>query len=314
VYLRSNTYWFVEHSGRWVKLARDYPTALHKLAELLGQVPSRRTFGEIVERYILDVLPERSKSTQVNNKYILDRLKRVFGEMTPDDITAQHVIEYRDVRGRKAKTAANRDLEVLSTLFRHGIEWGLCKGNPARDIRHFEEKPRDRYVTDHDFAVVYEAAPEELRSAMDLALLTGQRRGDLIELKWSQVTEQGLEFKQSKTGKRLIVEWSDELRDVVERARGKHETYLLGKKLTPAGFQSTWRRAIAKVEKADPAFEPFAFHDLRAKSASDDSELSRASARLGHADQRITKRVYRRLPEKVSALSRTNIAAQKSTI
>ncbi|MFZ9767169.1 MAG: tyrosine-type recombinase/integrase [Candidatus Limnocylindrus sp.] len=263
----------------------------------------------VIDRYEREVLPQRSATTQVNTKYILERLRKVFGAMDPKDITTQHVIQFRDIRGRSGKTAANRDLEVLSTLFRHAIEWGQATTNPVRDVRHFEEKPRDLYVTDEAFRAVYLVCPDEIQIAMDLALLTGQRRADLLTLRWDQVTDDGLVFRQSKTGKKLIVEWSDDLRAVIERARGKSPDYVLGKALTPAGFQSAWRRAIEKAQKADQTFQPFAFHDLRAKSASDDAELSRASARLGHADARITRRVYRRLPERVSPL---RVASHKS--
>ena len=49
------------------------------------------------------------------------------------------------------------------------------------------------------------------------------------------------------------------------------------------------------VEKGDPPAlaERFTFHDLRAKSASDD-ELEVATERLAHDDPRTTQKVYRR--------------------
>jgi hypothetical protein len=43
--------------------------------------------------------------------------------------------------------------------------------------------------------------------------------------------------------------------------------------------------------------ERFIFHDLRAKSASDD-ELEVATEHLAHDDPRITQRVYRRKPRR----------------
>jgi len=51
------------------------------------------------------------------------------------------------------------------------------------------------------------------------------------------------------------------------------------------------------VEKGDPPAlaERFTFHDLRAKSASDD-ELEVATERLAHDDPRTTQKVYRRKP------------------
>ena len=52
------------------------------------------------------------------------------------------------------------------------------------------------------------------------------------------------------------------------------------------------------VEKGVPRFT---FHDLRAKSASDDT-LQAATERLGHTSEETTKRVYVRKPTKVKPL------------
>ena len=48
--------------------------------------------------------------------------------------------------------------------------------------------------------------------------------------------------------------------------------------------------------------ERFTEHDLRAKCASDAESLGRAQQLLGHADSKITERVYRRKPETVRPL------------
>ena len=45
-----------------------------------------------------------------------------------------------------------------------------------------------------------------------------------------------------------------------------------------------------------------AWHDLRAKSASDATTLEHARQLLSHADSRITEKVYRRKPEFINPL------------
>jgi integrase len=65
---------------------------------------------------------------------------------------------------------------------------------------------------------------------MDLATITGQREGDLLRLRCEQLIEKGIVFRIGKskrrhprhgkiveTAKQLIVEWSNELRAVVDR-------------------------------------------------------------------------------------------------
>jgi integrase len=65
----------------------------------------------------------------------------------------------------------------------------------------------------------YALANERVRIAMDLALLTGQRRGDLLTLTRAKLTDEGIVFNQSKTGAGVLVEWTDELRKITDRAK-----------------------------------------------------------------------------------------------
>ena len=59
-----------------------------------------------------------------------------------------------------------------------------------------------------------------LRCAMDLAVLTGLRPGDLLSLERSNLSQEGILVQTAKTGKGLLIEWSEELRGVVSRALG----------------------------------------------------------------------------------------------
>ena len=52
--------------------------------------------------------------------------------------------------------------------------------NPVRTLERTPKGKRTRYVTDAEYDAVYTLANERMRIAMDLALLTGQRRGDLL--------------------------------------------------------------------------------------------------------------------------------------
>src|SRR4029077_15924006 len=54
---------------------------------------------------------------------------------------------------------------------------------------------------------------------MDLAVSTGQRRGDFLTLKRSQLTDEGIVFRQPKTGAGALIEWSDDLCSIMDRAK-----------------------------------------------------------------------------------------------
>lgn len=51
-----------------------------------------------------------------------------------------------------------------------------------------------------------------------LARLTGQRHEDLLSLRREQVTDADVIFRQGKTGAGVLIEWTDELHAVIDRA------------------------------------------------------------------------------------------------
>lgn len=62
-------------------------------------------------------------------------------------------------------------------------------------------KPRRRYVTEAEYEAAYRGMPVMVQCAMDLAVLTGLRPGDLLALERDNVTDEGLEVATRKTGK-----------------------------------------------------------------------------------------------------------------
>jgi integrase len=183
-------------------------------------------------------------------------------------------------------------------------------------VQKIEEPARNRYVTDAEFNAVYRIASPMLQCAMDLATITGQREGDLLKLSRNQLQEDGIHFQIGKskrrhprhgkiieTAKTLILKWSPELRSVTDRLfkmspqlRRTLICNLQGQPFTESGFRSNWHRLIQKALQEKLISEPFTFHDLRAKSASDSLSASDATERLAHDDPRTTRKVYLRKP------------------
>jgi hypothetical protein len=122
-----------------------------------------------------------------------------------------------------------------------------------------------------------------------------------------------------ETSKTVIVEWSPELREVIDRARKLGPDIrktlicnLQGKPFTESGFRSDWNRLMntalegrkrknGVVTLAPVIKESFTFHDLRGKSASDESDFATAFERLAHDDPRTTQLIYRLKPRRARA-------------
>jgi integrase len=86
-------------------------------------------------------------------------------------------------------------------------------------------------------------------------------------------------------------------------ARGDEQTDIAA--VTRVSIDTTIMTPIActqRLLKETNIKDRFTEHDLRAKCASDAETLGRAQQLLGHADSKITERVYRRKPEVVRPL------------
>lgn len=309
-----------------IPLGPDINEAKKRWAELEFQPSPRdsRQLNAIFDRYIKEILPLKKPSTQRDNQDCLKFLRPVFGEVCIDDLVPQHFALYRD--RRSAKVRANRELSLLSHVFNTAREWGYTnRDNPARGVRKNKETPRDFYVDDTVWQAVYEFAVDELKDAMDLAYLTGQRPSDVLKVSVRDIQGDMLYVLQEKTNKklRILLKNSDgtlnQLAILVNKIRTRprkvSSTYLIA---TPAGkplnkgtlrirFDAARAFAAAEAEKSGSEemldlarrIRNFQFRDIRPKAASDIGDLAAASKLLGHTEQQITKKVYIRVGEVV---------------
>ena len=281
--------------SQWVPLGDDLNEARRRWAELEGEVISDtdKALHVIVARYKRDALPKLARRTQFDYIKHMSALQVGFGEDTPiDAIRAKDVADYLRVRGEASPYLANREIAMLSTMFNHAREWGYTEAeNPVRGVRKHREKPRDRYVTDAEFRAVYEAAGDTLRDAMDVALLTGQRPGDVLKIKRQDVREGALWVQQNKTGKKLRIELSGELGQVIERILAKPRKIVNAALIQDDdGYALTASALKSRFDKArETAGVTFQFRDLRAKAATDTGDLAHSQKLLGHASRDMTE-------------------------
>jgi integrase len=314
VYAKHGALWFVDRSNKWHRLGpatMTLPAVLRAVAPFHDGGDDGLMSG-LLSRYKREVLPSKAPKTVRDQLLELDRLGKVFGHMRPLDVEPSDCWGYYTARG--SGSAAHHEVRLLSNVFTWARRWGVVTINPARGLGLKTPKPRTRYITDAEFLVVRELAPVMIGYAMDLALLTGLRQGDILSLERRHLTDQGIDIQTSKTGRKLVIEWNEELRattNAILREQPQFRRALIcrrdGKAMTSSGFQTLWQRLMAAATKKPEDGEPllaerFTFHDLRAKNLSDEPTLQGAADRAGHADPRITQRVYRRLPQLVKAL------------
>jgi len=94
-------------------------------------------------------------------------LRHAFGHMRPKQIETTDTYAYMDAR--KAPVRANREVSLLSAVFKKAIRWGAVKSNLCKDIERNEETPREQYIEDEEFWDVHAIAPPVIQLAMLLS-------------------------------------------------------------------------------------------------------------------------------------------------
>lgn len=309
VYQKHGAYWFVDRNNKWHRLAAEYPEALVALAALLNKDMPTATVEMLIAKFKAEELPKKAKATQKSRLQELKPIEKAFGHMAPDEIEPHDVWNYYRARGEIEQ--AKHEVRALSAVLSFGRRVGSCK-NPNPCFKIFPKgdgsKARNRYVTDDEFLIVRDLAPEILGFAMDAAWIGGFRKNDIIRMERKHLTDEGVQYEPTKDGKFSLIEWNDELRmtfDGALRVSPRVRQYVFctreGKQFTPDGFNTAWQRLMTKALK-NGLKERFTFHDLRAKSASDAESDEEAAARLNHSSTAITRKVYRRKPRRAKAL------------
>lgn len=268
------------------------------------------TVTQILDRYERDCLDDLAPRTQIDYKRHLAHLRRRFGPLNAETLEPRLFAEYLNSvkRGRINRC---RELAVLSAAITIAVRrWFWLKVNVLRDVERPKSKPRDRLILDEEFEACKALAPKRIQLAMQLALLTGQRQGDIIRFRWADIRDDALHLQQSKTGKRLAIEISPELEAVLDecwKLKGSGSTggeFILptrtGKPFTSAGFRAGWQKVRLKWERGGG--EPMRFHDIRALAATKCATPEEAQRLLGHSNIAMTLRVYRRGIERVKPL------------
>ena len=177
----------------------------------------------VFDRYEREVIPCKALATQKDNLLCLRFLRKVFDGAPIDAVTPQIIAQYRDKRGATVPVRVNREITLFSHVFNIAREWGYTsKENPVKGVRKNRETPRDFYADASVWNAVYGVACQELQDAMDLNYLTGQRPGDVLLMRFSDIRDGALEVKPNKTQKSS----GKKLRILLDNPDGGH---------TPAG-------------------------------------------------------------------------------
>lgn len=308
---KGGKYWHVgKRDRKWTDLGSVLAAALEHYRTIEGGTPTSGSFGELAGRFLLEGMGGLAAKTKKEYTRQKPKLVAVFGHMLVPDIKSKHVARYLDMH--PSPVSANREIALMSSMFRKGIRWGMAASNPCLGVEPNPEHERNRYITDDEFVKVRSSMPEWIQCLMDLAYITALRERVLLDLTVDAFTDAGLLVTLNKTrqGKvrRKLFETDLFLGTIFERAkriRKVPSTWIFPTRAatpyTTDGFQSIWQRRLTRCGVPD-----FHFHDIRAKALTDAEQMQMDTQLLsGHATKAMVDRYIKfRKPQTSPTLGR----------
>ena len=292
------------------KWAQNTESAIRERRFFKTAEAQKHTLDEMIERYIREVLPTKSKN--INQKSQLEWWSEEIGVYTLADVTPSLISQCRDKliteRGLAPATVV-RYMAALSHSFTVAInDWGWLEDSPLRKVRKPKlPRGRVRFLDDDERSRLLEACRESdneyLYLVVVLALSTGMRKSELMWLKWSDVdlANQRITLHETKNNERRVIPVAghalDLLRDHNKVRKIDTDLLVPGRNKTdrPIDLRTPWETALKRS-----GVEDFRFHDLRHSAASylamNGASLAEIADVLGHKTFQMVKR-YAHLSE-----------------
>lgn len=285
------------------KWARALESAIDKGQFVTTTEAHRTTLSDVIARYLLEITPTMKGATEdaIRLKAIL---RKPIAKWSMANLSAARIAAYRDERLKEVSAGTViRELAYLSSIINHARrEWGINVSNPVQMVRKPQSpQARSRVLTDDEIGKLLLALePQGRRShwtkpAVQLALETAMRRGELLSLRWENIDLHARTafLPDTKNGDSRTVPLSTSAVQVLE-GLPKH----ISGAVIPVKFFSldaAFKRACKRA-----GLEEVRFHDLRrtaiTRMADKLPNVIELAAVSGHKSLMVLKRYYRPAP------------------
>ncbi len=265
-----------------------------------------------------------SKFTRYLYKISLNKLLSIVGNIPITSITSQHFDTYKlerlksspifDEKRTVSPITVNIELRTIRASFNTAVRWGLLQSNPFSKQK-FVSVPEASpiFFSKVDFQKLLNAIKEGwLKEIIIFATLTGLRRGEIVNLHWSDVdlqrktiTVQSSPTFKTKNGKKRTVPINETAVYILKSKANKNMSELVftlnGREVYPNWISAKMKQYVVDASIGLP--KKLHFHSLRHTFASwlvqDGVSIYAVKELLGHSDVKTTQ-VYSHLqPEQM---------------
>lgn len=269
----------------------------------------KQMFTDLIDRYVETILPQNPKNARNKRAHLMwwnKKLKHLRLRDVKPNIIAQFRDELLSKKTEKqtviSPTTVVRYLSTLSHAFSVAVkEWEWVSENPVLKVRKPQPaKGRLRFLSldekDRLLSARKTSKSKDLYLIVALAISTGMRRGEVLNLKWKNIDfeNNAIWLEETKNGERRYVPLIGVPLDLLKsKYKGQSKDSLVfPRKKNPTQsicIRKGWANALNKAEIADCVF-----HSLRHTTASylamEHASLLEIAAPLGHKTLQTTKR------------------------
>ncbi len=226
--------------------------------------PLFRDFAQVY----LEHARANKRSWERDQRTLRKHLVPFFGKRRLNQVSSFLVETYKNKRKSEAEPATvNRELALFKYMFNLAIKWGKAHHNPVKEVRLFrEERGGIRWLSEEEAEALIRVAGNHLKPILVIALHTGMRRGELLNLRWDNVDllNRMITIEHSKGGRVRQIPMTDRVFETL-RLVDKSGEYVFSKKDgSPYGkVQKGFKAAVKRAGIRDCRF-----HDLRHTFAS----------------------------------------------
>lgn len=308
--VRGKRYYYYRRDGKtWGRLkgepgSRQFLADYHRIdATFRGDnrtdIPN--SFADVLAQYL--AAPEYrdlKDTTKQSYRSVIDQMRDVLGPADIRDIRRSHVKAYRD-KMQDRPGMANLSLAVMRNVFNYAIDLDLIRANPVQGVRTLRTGSHSPWPEDA-IADVIENAPAHIARAVVLALHTGQRKGDVLKMRWSDIEDGGIWVRQQKTGTKLWIPMHPDLAAAVHAFPRQAVTILCapsGRVWTRGNFDTQFRAAMRALG------HKYVMHGLRHNAATRLAEAgatdAEAASITGHKSAQVLQGYRRHAEQKTLA-------------
>lgn len=335
IYKRGNIYWiaYADLDGKVIRESskanrfKDAETLLIKRRQSIreGKMPEikriiNHPFSELVTTYLEWCKRQRAfKQKELVVKY----LEKRFGHFQLRRFDTRLIESYQTERldvGNKHATV-NRHIATIKHMFAKAVEWDMVEEETLKKIRRAkmleENNKRLRYISKEECQSLIDACDKHLKPIVVMALNTGMRKSEILNLKWDNLDMNNgfVLLDVTKNGERREIPINATLRTTLEelyrgtekRPRRIDVPFVFYDYITGNHFENVHRSFVSACKRAN--IRDFRFHDLRHTFASQlvmaGIDLTTIKELLGHKTLTMTLRYAHLAPShKVKAVDR----------